>query len=257
MSYGPDIPHIEHEVFARPPVKAMLGQVRFPPVLRISDLPALIPFQDEVRHAYPTFRPEQQVSFVLGPQGAQTAGAQSAYRFSTLDGVWSAVLSMDALTIEANPAAGYTSYDDFVAHVRLVWGAVIKHFAPSQVLRQGLRYVDHLEDPPEEGNWAPLINPDLLGPLVSVFGGSVAQSVSELRFPREDGVLVFKHGMLPLGPEGKLGYLLDFDYFTEQPSSDISVEAVVDRFGRYHELVYDFFRWCVTGEALARFRRDV
>jgi uncharacterized protein (TIGR04255 family) len=90
-----------------------------------------------------------------------------------------------------------------------------------------------------------------------VFGGTVAQSVSELRFPRDDGVLVFKHGMLPLGPEGKMGYLLDYDYFTEEPSSETSVEAVVARFDGYHALVYDFFRWCVTEQALARFRGDV
>src|ERR1035437_8442595 len=123
MSHGPDIPHVQHEILPRPPVKAMLGQVRFPPVLRIADLPSLIPFQEDVRHAYPTFRPEQQVSFVLGAQGAQMAGAQQAYRFSTQDGVWSAVLSMDALTIEANPAARYTSYDEFVAQVQLGSGA--------------------------------------------------------------------------------------------------------------------------------------
>jgi len=255
MTYGPDIPTVEHEVFDNPPLKAMLGQVRFPPVLRIADLPSLVPFQDAIRHEFPTFAQEQQFSFLLGPQAPQGASAQQAFRFSTSDGAWSVVLNPEALTLEADVAVRYTDYDEFIDRLRLVWGATLEHFGPSQVLRQGLRYVDHLEDNRPAADWASLINSDLLGPLVGVFGAGVAQSVSELRFPREDGVLVFKHGMLPLGTEGKMGYLLDFDYFTEDSSEDTSVDAIVNRFDRYHELLYSFFRWCVTDEALEGFRR--
>jgi uncharacterized protein (TIGR04255 family) len=257
MSYGPDIPDVGHEVFKNPPLKAMLGQVRFPPVLRITDLPSLIPFQEAIRHEFPTFRPEQQISLIMGPQGPQSAAAQQAFRFSTADEAWSAVLSLDAVTVEANPAARYTSYDEFVARFRIVWDAVLKHFDPTQVLRQGLRYVDHIAKPSSaDDDWSTLINAELLGPLGGAFGGGVAQSVSELRFRRADGALVFKHGMLPLGPGGELGYLLDFDYFTEVPTDDASTEALLARFDSYHKAVYAFFRWCVTEGALSEFRRD-
>lgn len=255
MEYGPDIPTVEHEAFGNPPLKAMLGQVRFPPVLRIADLPSLIPFQEAIRNEFPTFGQEQQISFVLAPQGPQSAAAQQAFRFSTSDGAWSVVLTPEALTLEADVAVRYTSYDEFIDRFRLVWGAILEHFAPNQVSRQGLRYVDHLEGDRSAAEWASLINADLLGPLVGAFGAGVGQSVSELRFAREDGVLVFKHGMLPLGPEERMGYLLDFDYFIEEASDDTSVDAVIARFDRYHELLYSFFRWCVTDEALAEFRR--
>lgn len=253
MSPGPDIPKVEHEVFDNPPLKAMLGQVRFPPVLRIADLPSLVPFQEAIRHAFPAFNQEQQISFVLGAQGAQGASTQS-YRFSTSDRAWSVVLTPEAVTLEADVAVRYTSYDEFIGRFRLAWEAVCEHFGPTQVLRQGLRYVDHLEGDLPAADWAAYINADLLGPLVGALGTGVDQSVSELRFSRDDGVLVFKHGMLPLGPEGNMGYLLDFDYFTEDASDDISTDAVVGRFDRYHELVYSFFRWCVTDEALSGFR---
>jgi uncharacterized protein (TIGR04255 family) len=65
---------------------------------------------------------------------------------------------------------------------------------------------------------------------------------------------VFKHGMLPLGPDAKMGYLLDFDYFNEEPSGDTSLEAVMDRFDGYHQEIYSLFRWCVTDAALEAFR---
>lgn len=45
MSHGPDIPAAEHEAFANPPLKTMLGQVRFPAILRIADLGALGAFK--------------------------------------------------------------------------------------------------------------------------------------------------------------------------------------------------------------------
>ncbi len=254
MSVDIDIPQVEHEVFPNPPLKVMLGQLRFPPVLRIADLASLVPFQDAIRHQFPSFRQEQQLSFMLGPQGPQGASAQQAYRFITADAAWSILLTPDAVTLEADVAAGYTSYDQFVERFRLVWDAIVTHFAPRQVMRQGLRYVDHIEGDRSAPEWASVINGELLGPLVNRFGAAISQAVSELRLTRDDGVLVFKHGVLPLGPGASMGYLLDFDYVTEEASDDASVEAVMTRFDAYHEALYRLFRWCVTDEALEAFR---
>lgn len=255
MGFGPDIPPVEREVFAKPPIKAMLGQVRFPPVLRIADMASLAPFQDAIRKQFPDFTPEQQFSFILAPDGPQHVTASQAYRFRSPDHAWSVLLGIEALTIEADPSIRYTSYDEFADHFRRVWAAVIDHFEPTEITRQGLRYTDHIEGDRPASEWRAYINEDLLGPLVGAFGEGVAQSVSELRFRREDGVLVFKHGMLPAGPDQAMGYLLDFDYFIEQPG-DVGVESIMDRFDAYHQVLYSFFRWCVTDEALKEFRRD-
>lgn len=254
MSPDISIPQIDHEVFANPPLRVMLGQVRFPPVLRIADLGSLVPFQDAIRHQFPTFRQEQQLSFMLGPQGPQAASAQQAYRFVTADGAWSILLTPDAVTLEADVAAGYRSYDEFVERFRLLWEAILSQFGPTQVARQGLRYVDHIEGERSAPEWASVINGELLGPIVERFGSAISQTASELRLIREDGVLVFKHGILPLGPNATMGYMLDFDYFTEKPSDDTSVDAVMTRFGAYHDMIYSLFRWCVTDAALEAFR---
>ena len=254
MSVDRDIPIVEREVFPNPPLKAMLGQIRFPTVLRIADLSSLVPFQEAIRRDFPTFREEQQLSLVMGAQGPQTPQIQKAYRFVTANRGWSILLTPDAVTLEADVAAGYTSYDEFVQRFRAVWGAIVDTFVPAEVSRQGLRYVDHIEGDRPAPDWAALINPDLLGPLVAQFGDAITQSASELRLTREDGVLVFKHGMLPLGPGGAPGYLLDFDYFTEEPDNDTSLEAVMGRFDRYHELLYRMFHWCLTDAALEAFR---
>jgi len=250
------IPQADHEVFPNPPLKAMLGQVRFPTVLRIADIASLVPFQEAIRQEFPTFREEQQLSLVVGPQGPQTPQIQKAYRFTTADNAWSILLTPDAVTLEADVSAGYTSYDEFVQRFRPVWEAILTYFAPSQVVRQGLRYVDHIEGQRAAPEWRAIVNTELLGPIVETFGDEITQSASELRLAKPDGVLLFKHGILPLGPAATPGYLLDFDYFTEEPDNDISLEAVMSRFDSYHAMVYDMFRWCVTDVALDGFRAE-
>lgn len=251
------VPTVEHEVFPNPPLKVMLGQVRFPTVLRIADPSSLATFQEAVQDKFRTFRQEHQLNLALGPQGAQAVSAQQAFRFTTQDGAWSLLLTPDALTVEADVAVRYTSYDEFTERFALAWGAILDHYSPNLIVRQGLRYVDHLEGDWPAPDWARLINVDLLGPLVERFGSNITQSASELRLSRPEGVLVFKHGILPLGPNGKMGYLLDFDYFTEDPSDDCSLEAVLRRFDVYHVTIYNFFRWCVTDTALEGFRAHV
>jgi uncharacterized protein (TIGR04255 family) len=253
MTMAENIPVVDHELFPNPPLKAMLGQVRFPTVLRITDLTSLVPFQETIRHEFPTFRQEQQLSLVVGPQGPQTPQIQSAYRFVTSDGMWSILLTPDAVTLEADVRAGYTNFADFGQRFRLVWEAILAQYSPTQIVRQGLRYVDHIEGDRRPSEWDAIINPALLGPI-GTFGDDISQSVSELRLTLPDGVVIFKHGMLPLGPSATPGYLLDFDYFIEEPNDETSLEAVMGRFDTYHELLYRMFRWCVTDAALEAFR---
>jgi uncharacterized protein (TIGR04255 family) len=255
LGYGPDIPTVEREVFAKPPLKAMLGQIRFPAILRIADLGSLGGFQDAIRDEWPDFAQEQQISVQVGPQGLQQAGATRALRFTAADRTWSALLTTDSLTVEADLAVGrYTSYEEFSERFARVWGALLEHFKPVAVLQQGLRYVDHVERELSPADWAEFINPELLGPLTGIFGSGLVQAISDLRFQREDGMLVFKHGLVPAGPENAPGYLLDFDYFTQEQGDDPSVEAIMGRFGRYHDVIYAFFRWCLTERALQEFR---
>jgi uncharacterized protein (TIGR04255 family) len=254
MEYGPEIPAAEHEVFSKPPLKAMLGQVRYPPILKVNDPGALAGYQDAIRDQFPEFSPEQQFNLVVGPAGPANASVANTFRFSTPDLAWSIVLAADSLTLEVAVAELYTNYGEFMDYFAIAWTALLDSFRPARIVRQGLRYVDHIEREVEPGEWSEYINPDLLGPVGTSFSAGLEQAVSELRFRREDGALIFKHGITPAGPEGKKGYLLDFDYFTEEVSDDVSLDAVRERFDRYHDLQYAFFRWCVTESAVEEFR---
>jgi uncharacterized protein (TIGR04255 family) len=252
---GPDIPAVEYERFPSPPLKAMLGQVRFPPVLKVAAPATLAAFQDSVRGRFTEYAEEQQfqVAFAAGqPPQATTA---MTYRFSTADGNWSVLLAPDALTVEAAAGGRYTSYEEFKELFALAWDAAAQHLAPARVVRQGLRYIDHLDGDLPAPEWAEWVNPELLGPLAGeTLSHGLEHALTEMRFRRSDGFLIFRHGISAAGPENRPGYLMDFDYFTEEPLAALAAERVVARFDAFHDVLYAFFRWCVTPKALEHFR---
>jgi len=134
-----------------------------------------------------------------------------------------------------------------------VWERALPILRPAARVRQGLRYINHI---PGElpGDWARLINAELLGVVSNpMFADEVVQSLSDIRLGRPDGVLAFKHGVVPAGPTQELGFVLDFDYFTQERSEQLSTEAILDVFDSYHTVIYNLFRWCVTPEALELF----
>ena len=165
------------------------------------------------------------------------------------------MLTPDSITVEAGIEAGhYTSYEEFARRFSGVWAALVEHFKPVAVLQQGLRYVNHIERELSPAGWSTLINPELLGSITTTLGGGLVQAMCDLRFQREDGMLAFKHGLVQAGPENKLGYLLDFDCFGRERARTPRSRRSMGRFDRDHETIYDFFRWCVTEQALKEFR---
>jgi uncharacterized protein (TIGR04255 family) len=249
-----DLPEVVHEQFASPPLKAMLGQARFPPILKIADPASLAPFQAAIAADFPTLSQEQQVQIVVGPAGGGT-GAQKLWRFTSSDRAWSVLLATDALTVEAEWTQ-YTEYAEWRARFERVWQAALAHLAPQIVLQQGLRYIDHLEKDLAGPEWATWINPDLLGPIrLSRFADSLDHALTDLRFRLEDGILSFKHGIVTLGPSNARGYLLDFDCFTQLPTPSDDPVSLLARFDVFHDIIWRFFRWSLTDEAVELFRQ--
>ncbi len=231
----------------------MLGQARFPPLLKIADPASLAPFQTAIAVEFPTLSQEQQIQILLSPEGGGT-GAQKLWRFTSADGAWSVLLGTDVLTIEAEWTQ-YTEYAEWRSRFEQVWQAAITHLGPSVVLQQGLRYIDHLEKDLPGPEWATWINPDLLGAVrLSRFADSLDHALTDLRFRLNDAFLSFKHGIVALGPSNAKGYLLDFDCFTQTPATSDDMSVLLTRFDAFHDVIWRFFRWSVTEDAIEAFR---
>jgi uncharacterized protein (TIGR04255 family) len=251
------LPDAKHEQFTNPPLKVMLGQVRFPAILKIASHAALASFHEEIRKEYSEYSQEQQLTIAVGPEGMSQAGEAKNHRFATADGAWSVVLNPNFLTLEASIAKKYSNYEAFRERFGFVWDVAVRQLEPTTVAQQGLRYIDFFDwDDVGPGDWGRYINPHLLGALGAPdVVGHVEHTVTDMRLRLTDEIaLSFKYGLARSGPESALGFLMDTDCLSQTPQEDVSVEAVLSRFDTFHDEIHVLFHWAVTDEAKERFR---
>jgi len=234
----------------------MLGQIRFPAILALGELTYLAPFQESLRSEYPDFAMEQQLGLQISERGAFKTEESRQWRLSSSDGIWSIVVGQSSLALQSS-SKDYTGYAEFRERFERVWDAALTLLRPAKRVQQGLRYVNHIEGKKSGHEWGSFINGELLGPIGSQrFGADIEQAVCEMALRRPDGQLKLKHGIVQGGPHAKLGYLLDFDYFTQERPDVLATKAVLEQFDRFHELIYPLFRWSFREEAFKSFEPE-
>lgn len=242
-----------HVRLAQSPLKVMLGQVRYPAILALSDANYLAPLQEALRSEYPDFGVEQQVGLQVGERGVLRTEESKQWKLSSSDGIWSVVVGQSSLVLQSS-SSDYTDYAEFRERFATVWSSALALLRPGRRVQQGLRYVNHIEGERSGQEWARIVNPELLGAIgTGRFDGDIEQSVAELVLRRPDGQLKIKHGVVRAGPEARIGYLLDFDYVTQDRPDALGEKSVLEQFDAFHHLIYALFRWSVTAEAFESF----
>lgn len=258
-----------HPRLQRLPLVLALCQVQFPAVLRIAEKEFAAIFQEQIRHKYPIFGEEQQMQFVLGPQGVQAMPAATQLRFSDPEGAWAVVLSTTSLTIENR---NYLSIDDFASRLQDILAALAAQLRPAFVDRVGLRYINEIRLPeaPTAYGWNGLISEWLLGPLSSHFAEDVGveQAVQEIRLTRGDSRrTTLRHGHIAAGttvppppdqqpPHGPF-YLLDLDHSVTGRST-FSEAKIIEHVMEANAFNWSLFRRSLTDKLFNLFEpRDV
>ncbi len=238
-------------LFRKAPIRLVIGQVRFPLQLRLTEAGFTAPFQEALQEEYPVAAREQQVAFQVSTKGMQTAPAETLLRFSSRTGDWAVVLGESALTLEVR---GYSAIEEFSSRVERVLTAAKERLRLRERSRLGLRYINEFrhETGRSLADWRKLLNPELLGFAGGeLLEGTVEHMAHEIRVRRPDGVLAIRHGLLvggvvepvPSAPpaDGRF-YLLDMDYYDERPSP-LDVALTSRALTNYNEFMYRFFRW--------------
>lgn len=241
-------------------------QVRFSPVLKIQRDDEVIPFQEAVRTDYPRYVKTEALSIMLTPAGVQQQqSAGRLHRFQDTTGAYTAVLAPDFVALETT---GYVDIDDFAGRIAALAQAVAVHYAPAELQRIGLRFINELRlgstDPKAEMLAA--ITPPLLGPVgtpaladatlsmqqVVVLGDGDTNVLLRHGYTPEGGTTIdLAPGQLP-GPElAQPFYLLDIDAYAEQTLS-FSVESIEARLRDFNEQIRALFAWAVKEE----YRKD-
>jgi uncharacterized protein (TIGR04255 family) len=239
----------------------VLCQVRFSPVLRIRQDDAIVDFQETIRETYPQYAKHQGISMLITPGGVQQQAEPVAqHRFTDADGAFTAVLAPDFVALETR---NYIDVEDFQGRVVSLVEAVQQQYAPAQIHRLGLRFINELRlstpDPKTEMREA--LAPSLLGAagsdeLRDVFTAGEAV----LQMADDDTHIQVRHGLYPQGgttvdptvepaqptPEQQLPfYLLDIDAYTDSKVT-YSVEGVATRMRSFNDDIRSFFAWAVN-----------
>jgi uncharacterized protein (TIGR04255 family) len=248
------LPKVERVLFKNAPLRLVIGQIRFPLLLRFSDGSFIAPFQAAIADEYPTVTREQQLQLQVSGKGLTQGPGEALLRFSSRDGLWTVALAEGALTLEVR---GYSSIDEFSQRFGRVITAAKETLNVRERARLGLRYINEIRHASGQSlaGWRTLLNPELVGFAGGdLLDGTVEHMVQEIQARRSDGTLAIRHGVLtgrvvdPLQtqeePDGKF-YLIDMDYFDAQ-SVPLDIERTAKQLRDYNDVMYRFFRWSLT-----------
>ena len=257
------LPYYERVLFKHSALELCLVQLKYPPIPRFSEEKFLTGIKEALAEEYPLISVEQGMNIVIGLQGVGQSPGSNMLRFNSIDSLWSVVLTNETVALETRE---YTSISEFSRRFTDILQIVATHFRPRHQLRIGLRYINEFRHPTGDDYnvWSKWLNPELLAVRINtMLGGSIEQTIGEIRTRRDDGTVLLRHGFLrgttvmpTLAHPAKVGafYLLDLDYYDET-AAKFSVSTPAERVIRYNDFLYRVFRWSIGEGELYQYLR--
>ncbi len=241
-------------IYGKNPLREVICQLRFPPILRIESEPPAA-FQDRIRHEYPLFRQvvAQQVELPaeLGPRAAAIARSafassqpRNAWDFLSADETWKVSLNREFVALTATV---YNRWEEFRRRLDGPLTALREVYAPTFFTRVGLRYIDVIQRSVlglEGTEWSELLQPHLTGMLsCDNLKGLVQESFSQAVISLSDGSgsVRLRHGLAGMQNSTEEDYLIDSDFFAERTDIDCAI-SILNRFNGHSGKL---FRWCI------------
>jgi uncharacterized protein (TIGR04255 family) len=257
----------EREVYPHAPIVLVAVEVRHS-LCEPLDPSSLTKFSKQVVALLPLRSEVQRVSlaFQAGAGGAPLQQQVAAFpRWSSRDKRTAVTARTDALVIEST---NYQQYERLRDIVEVALNARMPSIGAAGVERVGLRYIDEIRVPMDDGegstDWAKWVHPSLLGPAVeselvvkmklaehqglAVFAGD-NDRVLALRYGSREGYATASSPELrrPMPPPGPF-FLLDIDSFW-QPSEvvpEMATESVLQSVDALHTPVRQLFEGLIT-----------
>lgn len=228
-------------IFKNNPLKVVVLQVRFSPILVLAQPAGVAQFQEAIRDAYPRAEaPAQQVTLAVGPTGFMPPiGQPGPWRFLDESG-WVVGLATDYVSLEATK---YECFEQFEPRAAMVLKAAQDTLALRERGRLGLRYVNEINHPDAftVADWRTLLDPELLGVCGGeLFGDRVIQTLQQIDLRLDEGVLTVRHGC-NTSREGPHPYVIDLDAHDDQ-TRPFDVDEILERVGFFRTFIGGFFR---------------
>ena len=202
--------------FRRNPLKTVVWQLRFPPVLLVNDPAFVARFQGAIRSEYPLLEPRgSQFNVAIGEQGASAGAEPTPWQFRDDDGHWTVALHQDFLSLETNE---YVRFEEFRDRLERLLIAAEETLRPTHIQRIGLRYVDHIQPTQARtpADFAQYLNQDLIGVVAGEeLSPYVIDAIQFIRLNVSSHEMAIRHGFVGAEtehPEAPF-YLIDTDAY--------------------------------------------
>jgi uncharacterized protein (TIGR04255 family) len=249
-------PESPREIYRINPLREVICQLRFPPILRITtEAPAA--FQERIRGEYPFLNEKSPEVTVEVPAGVPAAIADMlkanlpnrkliGYEFVSANAEWKVSLTRDFLSVST---CKYSRWEHFRDHLKGPLQALIAIYGPPFFTRIGLRYQDLIQKSllhlPASTKWSELIKPHIAGVhALPELEGHIEGSVGQLliKLPQFGGKVRLNYGMLQAEDTGENCFLIDSDYHTEERTRTDAVDGTLNYFNIQSGRL---FRWCI------------
>lgn len=244
------------------PLKRVIAQVRFPPILSILKDDTVARFQELLRSEYPHLRKDSINNVEIGQDLSPNVSTTIVWRLTdeSRSSKWQISLGTDFVALETSE---YRNRDYFLDRLSTVLASVESCFSPAEAQRLGLRYIDRLEDEAvlKVGT---LIRSGVLGILqpstevTDTLRKATTHLVSQAQFEAAEGAIQGRWGNLPpnatydpdlLQPIAVASWVLDLDMFSKQ-ALPFEADDLVNMTRSFAKRIYSVFRLMITDEFL-------
>ena len=220
-----------------PPVREVICQVRFAPLLEIAQkLPT--DFQRELRTHYPDFKIRQSVGLEAGQP------LPRAYEFISPNELSTASLGFNFLSLTTKE---YSHWTNFIEEVEFLLQKFISSYGIILSSRIGLRYVNEITLDSIAANSVDdllgLLNSDLSCLIVNDSWSLPRIAAYQLSIPDDENELTLRFAFVQ-DPKDRL--VIDLDYYSMfDPPIETAVEDIREILEEFHKKIYSAFRWSI------------
>lgn len=243
----------------RSPLVRVLAQIRWAPMTSFDLENTVSTFAPLIGSTYPLRETQQEVSFLVTPDGVKQQDGGRIHQFVSADDAWKVSVADGHISLETS---AYLSRDDFTERLSAILDAWKQCVTIPRVVRIGYRYTNRIDRPEDYALLSELVTPLVLGGINVPTDDSVTflQSTGESAFGIESGMLVARWAQLApnstvdptLPPSENKSWVLDIDAFREA-RLPFDTEAIVAEARRLAQSAYRFMRAVTTDRFTTHF----
>lgn len=249
-------PSFEHTPLGNPPLKEVICQVRFEPILKITvDSPG--DFQEAVRSRFPALSTEHSlhIAATVGQPQKVITTPPPVHRFEGYKQREGTFVSL-AQNFFALSTTNYQGWAEFAEDLSFVAEAALSIYKIPYATRIGLRYVNMLDvHNTKSKNFYPDVLNVVRPELTAILQTEAIQEptlITHLKVKHEASIFSFRYGVIQDEENKELLFSLDFDQYIEE-KVELDSQTLVSIGDEFHDLIYNAFRWCIRNDKFVLF----